>query len=116
MARAIVLCAMLVAEVHALDQAFKGDPAKGRAVYETYCLRCHGKDLDGKGPEAASLSVPRPNFHTPHRRAKDEAELRLTIRRGRSMTAMHGWENESRDVEVTDLSTYIRSVIPQQQP
>ena len=113
---AIVICAVLVGEVHALDQAFKGDPAKGRAVYESYCLRCHAKNLDGKGPEAASLSIPPANFHAPHSQAKSEAELRFTIKRGRSMTAMHGWENELRDVQVTDLSAYIRSVIPQQPP
>jgi mono/diheme cytochrome c family protein len=106
----------LLTAVDAYAQAFKGNPRKGQAVYESYCLRCHGKDLDGKGPEAASLSVPPANFRAPHSRTKTESELHHTIRRGREMTAMHRWENELREVQVRDVAAYIRSVIPQEQP
>ena len=35
----------------------------GRRVFETHCVRCHGEQLDGNGPDA-SRYVPRPpNFH-----------------------------------------------------
>lgn len=35
----------------------------GRRVFETHCVRCHGKTLDGNGPDAARF-LPRPaNFH-----------------------------------------------------
>jgi mono/diheme cytochrome c family protein len=112
----VVLYALLLAAVDAHAQAFKGNPEKGRAVYESHCLRCHGKDLDGKGPEAASLSVPPENFRALYSRAKTESELRMTIRRGRSLTAMHRWEDELREVQISDVLAYIRSVIPQEQP
>jgi mono/diheme cytochrome c family protein len=30
----------------------------GQRLYQRNCLHCHGATLDGKGPDAASLSVP----------------------------------------------------------
>jgi mono/diheme cytochrome c family protein len=112
----VVLCALFWTEVDVLAQGFKGNPDNGRAVYQSYCLRCHGKDLDGKGPEASSLTVPPANFHAPYSRIKDEAELRFTIKRGRAVTAMHSWEDELREAQIRDVSAYIRSVIPQEGP
>ena len=93
-------------------QGFPGDPVKGKSVYQHFCLRCHGEALDGKGPEAASLSVLPANFHAAHSRIKDEMELRLTIERGRARTAMHAWDNNLRDDQIRDVAAYIRSVVP----
>ena len=36
-----------------------GDPARGRQVYERYCIQCHGDRADGTG-EVARWSQPRP--------------------------------------------------------
>jgi mono/diheme cytochrome c family protein len=97
-------------------QGFPGDPVKGRVVYQQFCLRCHGEALDGKGPEAASLSIPPTNFHALPSRMKHESELRFTIKRGRDATAMHMWEDNLREDQIRDVSAYIRSVIPQEKP
>lgn len=40
-----------------------GDPAKGKTLYETYCVSCHGPRGKGDGPAAAILN-PRPRDHT----------------------------------------------------
>lgn len=37
--------------------------ARGNVLYETHCLRCHGDNLDGTGPDAADLAVPPANLH-----------------------------------------------------
>ena len=102
------------AAVHA--QGFPGDPVKGRVVYQQFCLRCHGEALDGKGPEAAALTIPPTNFHALPSRMKDESELRFTIKRGRDATAMHMWEETLREEQIRDVSAYIRSVILQEKP
>src|SRR2546426_12058944 len=36
-----------------------GDPARGRQVYERYCVQCHGARADGAG-EVARWSQPKP--------------------------------------------------------
>lgn len=36
--------------------------AQGATLYNANCLRCHGENLDGNGPEAATLTVPPANL------------------------------------------------------
>ena len=112
----IVLYAVFMPRVDVLAQEFKGDPGKGQAIYRDYCLRCHGEALDGKGPEASSLKVAPANFHAPHSRIKSESELKMTVRRGRSFTEMHGWDDQLRTAQIIDAVAYIRSVVPQEGP
>jgi mono/diheme cytochrome c family protein len=45
-------------------------------------------------------------------RIKDDFELRLTIQRGRTDTAMHGWEDLLSKNQIKDLVAYIRTVVP----
>jgi mono/diheme cytochrome c family protein len=112
----VVLCAVFMPCVEVLAQEFKGNPANGLAIYRDYCLRCHGEALDGKGPDASSLTVAPANFHAPHSRIKSESELKMTLRRGRSLTDMHGWEDRLRTAQIVDVVAYIRSVVPQEGP
>lgn len=57
----------------------------GQRIYQRNCLHCHGAMLDGKGPDAASLSVPPANFHTYLSRLKDDTELAKTIKEGQTV-------------------------------
>jgi len=107
---------ILLTVVEASAGAGRGDAKHGYAVYQQYCVRCHGDTLDGKGPDAASMKVPPTNFHAPHSRAKDEAELQFTVNRGRSFTTMHGWDEQLKAGDVRDVVAYIRSVVPRRQP
>ena len=111
-----VLCAVFITCVEVLAQEPKGNPVKGQAIYRDHCLRCHGEALDGKGPEAVSLKVAPANFHAPHSRIKHESELEFTLRRGRSFTDMHGWEQRLSWIQMRDVVAYIRSVVPQEGP
>ena len=85
---------------------------KGQRIYQRNCLHYHGVTLDGKGPTAASLSVPPANFHTYLSRLKDDAEFEKTIKQGRQFLGMHHWEDTLTDEHVHDLIAYIRSAAP----
>ena len=85
---------------------------RGQRMYQRNCLHCHGVTLDGKGPAAASLSVPPTNFHTYLSRLKDDAEFEKTIKQGKQFLGMHNWEDTLTDAQVHDLIAYIRSTAP----
>ena len=85
---------------------------RGQRIYQRNCLHCHGVRLDGKGPDAASLSVPPTNFHTYLSRLKDDAELEKTIKQGKQFLGMHNWGDTLTDEQVHDLIAYIRSAAP----
>jgi mono/diheme cytochrome c family protein len=84
----------------------------GQRIYQRNCLHCHGVTLDGKGPDAAALSVPPANFHTYLSRIKDDAELEKTIKQGKRFLGMHNWEDTLTEDQVHDLIAYIRSAAP----
>lgn len=84
----------------------------GQRIYQRNCLHCHGVTLDGKGPDAASLSVPPANFHTYLSRLKDDAEFEKTIKQGKQFLGMHNWKDTLTDEQVHDLIAYIRSAAP----
>jgi mono/diheme cytochrome c family protein len=41
----------------------RGNPVRGKTLYETYCSSCHGTTGKGNGPAAAILT-PKPRDHT----------------------------------------------------
>lgn len=62
MTNKLVLVLALIISVSAGSAAFsetKGDPAKGKQVYDTRCAMCHGPGGKGDGPASASLE-PKP--------------------------------------------------------
>jgi len=90
------------------------NPFAGKALYQTHCLRCHGPLGDGKGPDAAILTVPPRDFHTPESTAKNEYELRSIIIWGLVFSPMHGWGHRLTPQEIRDLISYIRQLAPYQ--
>jgi cytochrome c oxidase cbb3-type subunit 3 len=85
----------------------------GQRLYQRNCLHCYGVMLDGKGPDAASLSVPPANFHTYLSSLKDDAEFEKSIKQGKRFLGMHNWEDTLTEEQVHDLIAYIRSVAHQ---
>ncbi len=78
----------------------KGDPLKGKSVYEKSCQTCHG--AEGKGGLATSLK--QPDFLN---RASDTF-IWETIEIGRSNTAMPSWPELSH-LQIEDILAYFRS-------
>ncbi len=109
-------CALLWSSAWILAQTNPGNPANGQALYERHCLRCHGKALDGTGPDAGTLKVPPANFHSYSSRVKDDFELWLTIRQGRMFTEMHSWNETLADDQIKDVVAYIRTMAPHVKP
>lgn len=87
---------------------------EGKKIYEDKCASCHGKDADGKGPEAKAIKYPVPptNF-------KDPATLRMLqlsyvywrvkeggIRDKQFMSAMPAWKDELTEDEIWKVIIY----------
>ncbi len=53
-------------------QAIQGDSKAGQTVYEQQCLRCHGSQLDGNGPESQDLIVRPANLQSQITRSKTD--------------------------------------------
>lgn len=89
-------------------QEFPADMARGKAVYERHCLRCHGTGGWGDGPEAAALKVRPANFHNFKSFLKSDEELLRTIEHGIVFSPMHSWRGQLSDGEMQDVTAYIR--------
>jgi mono/diheme cytochrome c family protein len=108
-----VLFVLMLASSMALAQTRLSPIDKGKRLYQRNCLRCHGPALDGKGPDAASSTVPPANFRTYLSRLKDDVEFEKTIKQGKKFLGMHSWKDTLTDEQVRDLIAYIRSAAPQ---
>ena len=96
-------------------QDYPPDPARGKAVYARHCQSCHGNSGHGKGPEAASLTVPPADFHRVRSFLKSDEELLRTIEHGVVFSPMHSWRGQLTDGEMQDVLAYIR-LLSQQGP
>jgi len=90
------------------------NPFAGKVLYQTHCLRCHGSLGDGKGPDAATLTVPPRDFHTAESTARNEYELRSIIIWGLVFSPMHSWGHSLTPQEIRNLISYIRQLAPYQ--
>jgi len=88
------------------------DPLKGEAVYKAHCVRCHGIQGRGDGPDAAKLIVPPANFHRRESRAKSEMDLRSAIIWGLAFSPMHGWWDQISVEDIRAVTAYIRRLAP----
>ena len=103
---------MLIGNTTAQDLI--NNPFAGKVLYQTHCLRCHGSLGDGKGPDAATLTVPPRDFHTPESTARNEYELRSIIIWGLVFSSMHNWGHRLTPQEIRNLISYIRELAPYQ--
>ncbi|WP_447962611.1 c-type cytochrome [Nitrospira sp. Ecomares 2.1] len=88
------------------------DLFQGEAVYQAHCVRCHGVQGKGDGPDAASLIVPPANFQRMESRAKSETDLRSAIIWGLAFSPMHGWWDTLSIEDIRAVTAYIRRIAP----
>lgn len=106
------LIAVLIIVLTGSWVAAQGRTARGQVLYDEHCARCHGLTGKGDGPEAARLTVPPANFHTPRSRAKTDFELLTAISYGIAFSPMHSWRGKVTDEELLELVRYIRELAP----
>jgi cytochrome c oxidase cbb3-type subunit 3 len=93
-------------------QVIRGDNKAGQGVYEQHCLRCHGAQLDGNGPDSQDLIVRPTDFRSSISRSKTDWELLVAISNGVLFSPMHGFRGKLTDQQMLDVLSYIRSVAP----
>lgn len=105
--------ASLAQETHVRNMT--GNEKHGKALYERYCIFCHGRDGDGRG-ESAPYIDPKPRDFilglfkcrsTPSGSLPLDSDLYDTISRGVHTSGMPSWEPLTRQERV-DLVAYVK--------
>jgi mono/diheme cytochrome c family protein len=95
----------------ALGQIAQASADNGAAVYQKYCVTCHGVKADGAGA-AARLFKPPPADLTKSTRPDDYKQLIIRVGgepMGRS-PGMPPWGQELSEQQIADVVQYLRTV------
>jgi len=95
--------------------AMLGDAQKGKVIYDTYCVACHGPQGKGDGPAAASLTK-KPANHSDgnYMNPLPNEELFKVVKEGGASIGksnlMPAWGATLQDDQVKDVLAYVRSL------
>lgn len=79
--------------------------ARGKKLYEKYCLACHGPQ--GKGDGATQFDPPVADLTSSEVLTKPDSSLLKSIHEGRPNTAMDAWKSKLSDEAVRDVLAYV---------
>ncbi|MEK9139564.1 MAG: cytochrome c [Nitrospirota bacterium] len=79
--------------------------ARGKKLYEKYCLACHGSR--GKGDGAVQFDPPVADLTSSDVLVKPDSRLLKSIHEGRPNTAMDAWKSKLSDEAIRDVLAYI---------
>jgi mono/diheme cytochrome c family protein len=83
--------------------------AGGRQLFDTYCVSCHGENLDGRGM-VSNLLDPHPRDFSKHQFVNSyESRFKDSIREGVHGTAMPPWKEVLTDEQIDKLIGFIKS-------
>jgi mono/diheme cytochrome c family protein len=88
--------------------AATGDAEKGKIVYDTNCLPCHGERGKGDGPIGAALRPSPTPLISSKARVRSDSDLLTIIRDGRGV--MPAWKNRLKEQDIQNVLAYIRSL------
>ncbi|MFO0775954.1 MAG: cytochrome c [Nitrospiraceae bacterium] len=83
-----------------------GDPIKGKALFERYCVACHGPTGSGDGYRLLGRSPA--DLTSPHTTGKPNEKLLETIHRG--TTNMPPWSPRLSPQRQQDVLAYVRTL------
>ncbi len=91
------------------------DAVRGKSVFLTNCMTCHGAKGDGKGPAAAALDPKPANFTDPAVQARvSDKEMDTAIRKGGAAVgksaAMPAWGGTLKENDIRSVQLFIRSL------
>jgi mono/diheme cytochrome c family protein len=96
----------LVSYLSTLD--YKLGESDGRKLYDTYCVSCHGEDLNGRGKTAAMLDPLPRDFSKSQFIASYEDRFKDSIRDGVKGTSMPAWKTIMSDEQIEALIEFIK--------
>lgn len=123
-ARAGISMPVTLAAVTAASLSFAGASAadsddvasvRGRALFETYCVLCHGSAGKGDG-RAASLQKVRPSDLTASSRS-DDYKLKIISNGGAALSRSEGmppWKTVLTQQQIADVVVYLRVMAERQ--
>lgn len=91
-----------------VPQSSSGDSARGKRVFGTYCVNCHGPSGKGDGPIGKALVPPAANLTVLDK--KSDKDILRSILKGRPGTAMPSWKHDLSSQEIQDVLAYIRTL------
>lgn len=98
--------------MHRGKHVLPGNPVSGKAIYETYCIQCHGPYGEGDGV----LTRVYPMEPADYTVAKDMDKLSnrklnsIISKGGSGKSLMPGWKSILSDKEINDVISYIRLI------
>lgn len=95
--------------VHGAD-----DAVKGRQVFRSHCMQCHGEKADGHGPLAARFTPPPADISVSRR--SDDYMMQIVTLGGAALgrsSVMPEWGLELSSEEIADVVIYLRQVVDQ---
>lgn len=107
--RLTAVCALMaVSWLSAATPGFTADErnlARGKKLYEKYCLACHGRQGRGDGP--TQLDPPVADLTSSDVLLKPDSRLLKSIHEGRPNTAMDAWKSAMSEEAIRDVLAYI---------
>jgi cbb3-type cytochrome c oxidase subunit III len=97
-----------------------GDAPRGKAIYDSHCVECHGASGHGDGP-ASFLLAPRPrDFTTGQYKLRTtetgtlptDDDLIRSVGQGLYGTSMPAWQSLLSDADIRDVVAYVKSLSP----
>ena len=111
---AVVIASLLLSAPVSADSD-DGASTRGRALFETYCVLCHGPAGTGDG-RAAALQKVRPSDLTASSRS-DEYKLQIISNGGAGVSRSEGmppWKSVLTRQQMTDVVAYLRIMVERQ--
>ena len=87
---------------------------RGRNLFSSQCVWCHGPKGDGKGELAVADNLPTPDFTAAQQKKRTDGELFYILVHGHG--GMPGQGSRLREKQKWDLINFIRSLAPAAKP
>ena len=84
--------------------------AAGAALFRDHCVRCHGEDAHGGGPEASRLAMPPADLTEPHTALHTAGDIYWWLTHGKPPGIMPGFARVLSEDDRWDLINYLRTL------